>query len=110
MFNYLTERGYSIIYKRPKNTEFPLDQNEQNSLNQGFVDIEADVEEIGRINDYKLTEYYDNIFLLDNVVSKYSEINDINIYIHRNNKMVSFPLQSQPFQVHLFDVTNMRME
>ena len=31
-FNYLTDKGYTVIYKRPKNTEFPLDQNEMNTL------------------------------------------------------------------------------
>ena len=27
MFNYFTENGYKVIYKRPQNTEFPLDDN-----------------------------------------------------------------------------------
>ena len=41
MFNYLTEKGYLVIYKRPKNNEFPLDTNETNSLNMGFNNIES---------------------------------------------------------------------
>ena len=94
MFNYLTESGYSIIYKRPKNTEFPLDQNEQNSLNQGFIDIEADVEGIGRINDYQLTKYYDNIFLLDDIVNNYSEVSDIKTYNEIQLKLFSGSSQS----------------
>ena len=67
-FNYLTENGYGVIYKRPKNNEFPLDQNESNGLNMGFRDISADVEGIGMINDYKLTEFYDDVILMDDLI------------------------------------------
>tara|TARA_R110001592_G_scaffold248191_1_gene510343 strand:+ start:6428 stop:7393 length:966 start_codon:yes stop_codon:yes gene_type:complete len=80
IFNYLTEKGYSIIYKRPKNTEFPLDQNETNSLSQGFTDITAEVEDIGLITDYQLTEYYDNVILLDDIIKQEKTESDINLY------------------------------
>ena len=36
IFNYLTEKGYNVIYKRPDNTEFSLDQNEMMTLNQKY--------------------------------------------------------------------------
>tara|TARA_R110002020_G_scaffold236011_2_gene448287 strand:- start:480 stop:1442 length:963 start_codon:yes stop_codon:yes gene_type:complete len=81
MFNYLTEKGYTVIYKRPKNTEFPLDQNEHNSLSQGFTDITAEVDGIGMITDYQLTQYYDNVILLDDIIKQENYTgSDINLY------------------------------
>ena len=65
IFNILTDKGYNIIYKRPKNIEFVIDPNEW----QG-KDIKANVEGIGEITDFQLTNHYDNIMLLDDVVNK----------------------------------------
>jgi hypothetical protein len=65
IFNILTDKGYNIIYKRPKNIEFAIDPNEW----QG-KDIKANVEGIGEITDFQLTNHYDNIMLLDDVVNK----------------------------------------
>ena len=59
VFNYLTEQDYNIIYKRPNNSEFPLDQNERNGLMMGFTNIVADVEGIGQITDYQLAGFYE---------------------------------------------------
>ena len=57
MFTYLTENNYMVVYRRPKNKELPtMDQNEINTI-QKLGDIEADVEGIGHLTDYKLTEY-----------------------------------------------------
>ena len=70
MFNYLTSSGYSVLYKRPKNVEFPLDNNEVMTIQDG-CNLEASVEGIGVIDDYELTTYYDDVYLLDDIVSKY---------------------------------------
>tara|TARA_R110000751_G_scaffold22719_1_gene63755 strand:+ start:13187 stop:14212 length:1026 start_codon:yes stop_codon:yes gene_type:complete len=67
IFNYLTSKGYDIVYKRPKNTEFPLDQNEVHTVQRQEM-LTANVEGIGHIDDFKLTEYYDNVTLLDDIV------------------------------------------
>tara|TARA_B100000287_G_scaffold434850_1_gene500650 strand:- start:1318 stop:2265 length:948 start_codon:yes stop_codon:yes gene_type:complete len=67
MFNYLTEKNYTIIYKRPKMNEFTIDENEIKTLNNKYT-ISAFAEGLGLVDDYKLTEYYDNIILLDNIV------------------------------------------
>ena len=72
MFNYLTSRGYGVIYKRPKNTEFPLDQNEMNTFNTQDT-LKADVEGIGVITDYELTDYYDDVILFDKILEENSE-------------------------------------
>ena len=76
MFNYLTEKGYKVIYKRAKltNPEFTIDQNEINSIHMGYHNIQANVEGIGLINDYQLTEYFENVLLFDSIFenSKYS--------------------------------------
>lgn len=63
MFDILTEQGYSVIYKRPKNTEFALDPNEIQNHN-----IQADVKDIGVITDYDLVNYFDNVYLFDDVI------------------------------------------
>ncbi len=67
IFNYLASIDYLVIYKRPKNTEFPLDQNEINTLRNQET-LSADVDGIGVISDYDLTTYYDNVILFDDIV------------------------------------------
>lgn len=78
IFNLLTEKGYSIIYKRPKNTEFATDPNELQNR-----DIRFTFDEIGEITDYQLASYYKNVFLFDDVVNSlsgtYNE-NQLNIF------------------------------
>ena len=63
IFNYLTEKGYSVIYKRPKNTEFTNDPNELKGL-----DISANVDGQGVITDFDLCGYYENVYLIDDVI------------------------------------------
>lgn len=65
IFTTLVEKGYNVIYKRPRNVEFATDPNEL--LNQ---DIVANVEGQGVISDYKLTEYFDNVYLFDDIVKE----------------------------------------
>lgn len=65
MFNLLTEKGYNIIYKRPRNTEFATDPNELQNR-----DILANVEGQGVITDYQLTEYFENVYLFDDIVNQ----------------------------------------
>jgi hypothetical protein len=75
IFNYLTENGYSVIYKRPKmdEKEFTIDQNEHMTLSAGYT-ISANVDGLGVIDDYQLTNYYDDVYLIDDLFekSKYS--------------------------------------
>jgi hypothetical protein len=63
IFNYLTEKGYSIVYKRPTNTEFVRDPNEILNGN-----INANVEGIGHITDFDLCEYYENVYKIDDII------------------------------------------
>jgi len=75
IFNYLTGRGYYVIYKRPNNTEFTLDQNEMGTL-QGKFSLSANVEGLGEISDYDLCNYYNgkviNLNELKNNYTQYS--------------------------------------
>lgn len=66
IFSYLTERGYNVIYKRPKNDEFVVDQSEQVTLTQQLK-ITANVENLGLISDFDLCKFFNNkvINLLD---------------------------------------------
>jgi len=74
MFVDLTSKGYVVIYKRATNREeeFAIDQNEMNSLHQGYENILADVEGIGRISDRDLPKYMDDVWLFDDIPTKYS--------------------------------------
>jgi len=65
MFTLLTEKGYNVIYKRPRNTEFTTDPNELQDR-----DISANVEGQGVITDYDLTEYFENVYLFDDIVKE----------------------------------------
>jgi hypothetical protein len=67
MFTYITSCGYEVIYKRPINKEFPMDQNEINSVRQG-LDIRADVEGIGNISDRDLPKYMEGVTLFDDLI------------------------------------------
>jgi hypothetical protein len=53
MFEYLINKGYKIIYKRPENTEFAPDSNELQTLHVGGV-LQAQLEDGRWISDYEL--------------------------------------------------------
>ena len=72
IFNYLTDSGYMVIYKRPKNTEFPIDQNEMNTLRNG-EELKAEVDGIGTMTDFDLTEQYDDVCLFDDFLKDYPQ-------------------------------------
>lgn len=71
IFTILKEKGYNVVYKRATNTEkeFAVDQNETNSLHLGYKDILADVEGIGVVNDFQFCKYFNNVTLLQDIVS-----------------------------------------
>ena len=68
MFNYLTGIGYTVIYKRPNNTEFILDQNEITTM-MNQIELRANIDSGGSISDYDLTRYYDDVILFDDILS-----------------------------------------
>ena len=75
MFTYLMA-DYIVVYRRPTNKELPtIDQNEANTIG-ALGDIESDVEGIGLVNDYQLTEYFDHVILFDE--------------LHKNNSDLSY--------------------
>ena len=88
MFSYLTDKGYSVIYKRVTNKEshFTIDQNEMNSINMGYQDISANVEGVGLMTDYDLTKYYDDVYLFDDVVKQYNHYtyNEVQLKVMAN--------------------------
>ena len=67
IFDYFKSVGYNVVYKRPNNTEFVRDPNELLNNN-----ITANVEGVGMLTDYQLTEYFDNVYLLDNLLKNIS--------------------------------------
>ena len=87
MFNYLTESGYIVIYKRPNNTEFTIDQNEAATLYRQ-ENIVEDVEGIGLMSDFDLVDQYDDVWLFDNVLKDYSEYsyNELQLNLFANSE------------------------
>jgi hypothetical protein len=71
IFNYLTDKGYTVIYKRPNNTEFALDQNEVATLDCK-VTLNANVQGLGVIDDYELCGYYDKVINLNLLKKDYT--------------------------------------
>ena len=85
MFNYLSDKGYTIIYKRPQMNEFIIDENELRTVMNKYT-ISADVDGLGVINDFQLTKYYDNVLLLDDIVKnndKYT-YNEVQLRVFSN--------------------------
>jgi len=85
IFNYLTEKGYMVIYKRPTNTEFPPDQNEMATLQNKEI-LSADVDGIGKITDHELTNYYEDVILFDDIVEENSDLtyNEVQLKLFAN--------------------------
>lgn len=85
LFTYLTDSGYLVVYKRPNNTEFPADQNEDITRTIGCT-LQANVMDIGIINDYELTKYFDDVILLDDIVSEYPNFtyNEVQLKLFAN--------------------------
>ena len=77
IFNYLIEKGYTVIYKRPNNTEFAPDQNELITLHKKHT-LSENVKDIGVLTDYDLCEYYEgkviNLNKLENLGYSYNEL------------------------------------
>ena len=71
IFNYLTDKGYNVIYKRPNNTEFTLDQNEMITLSGRYM-LTPNVRGIGVITDYDLCNYYDKVINLNLLKKDYT--------------------------------------
>ena len=72
IFNYLTNSGYIVIYKRPNNTEFAPDNNEIETLNRN-ISLTAKVEGQGIITDYELCEYYNDVINMNKMKEEYSQ-------------------------------------
>jgi len=91
MFTYLTD--YTIIYRRPTNKELPtIDQNEANTIG-ALGEIEDNVEGIGLINDYQLTEYFDHVILFDELHQKNGDLsyNEFQCMLYANcDKFISY--------------------
>lgn len=80
IFNYLTKTGYNVIYKRPENTEFALDQNEYQTLNSSFK-LHANVEGKGEITDYQLVDMMDNVYNINELNYKEWDYSTLNLKV-----------------------------
>jgi hypothetical protein len=86
MFDYLTSIGYAVIYKRPDNKEgFPLDQNEITTLNNQCT-LTANVHGVGVIDDYQLTSYFNDVYLINEFVNRNRDLtyNEVQLKLFAN--------------------------
>lgn len=86
IFDYLTSKGYAVVYKRPDNHEgFPLDQNEITTVANNCV-LQANVHDIGIIDDYKLTEYFEHVYLINDFKELFTSLtyNEIQLKLFAN--------------------------
>jgi hypothetical protein len=91
IFDYLTNSGYTVIYKRPLNTEFPLDQNEMSTYHNK-ENLVAEVEGGGIISDHQLTTYYEDVILFDDLINKNPNLsyNELQLNVFANvHKFIS---------------------
>ena len=80
LFDYLTKK-YTVVYKRPKNTDYSADQNE----NYKVGDVEANVEGIGVINDYDLARNM-GVLVFRDLLEKHKEMsyNELQFKLYAN--------------------------
>jgi len=84
IFNILTERGYTVVYKRPNNTEFAPDPNELITLSQEQV-LTYNDPKVGKLTDYQLCEYYENVHNINDLVNRYSySYNELQLRLFAN--------------------------
>jgi len=69
MFFYLTSRGYTVIYKRPINNEFVLDENEKTTLENRLF-LAASIQNNRIITDFDLCKNFNNKVLNLNELQK----------------------------------------
>ena len=72
IFNYLTNSGYTIVYKRPDNTEFALDQNEYITNSENVTSkLKATITGHGIMNDWELCGLYEKVHLINDLIDKH---------------------------------------
>ena len=76
MFDYFTSKGYDVLYKRPSNTEFPLDQNEITTIMNKECLVANVTTNSGDflINDWQLAKQYPGVYLLNDLVNQHEDM------------------------------------
>ena len=73
IFEYFKTIGYYVIYKRPTNTEFPVDQNDANAVH---MKLNLTKEINGKVlSDFDLVEQYNNVISFNDIVNDNLEEN-----------------------------------
>jgi len=73
IFSHLVYSGYTVVYKRPDNTEFTLDQNEMMTLDSK-ISLTADVAGVGIMSDYDLCEHFEgNVIDMNKMKKEYPQ-------------------------------------
>ena len=72
IFNYLVNNGYNVVYKRPDNTEFTLDQNEEATKSRKVTSkLKGHIVDNGLKTDWELCEMYETVYLINDLIDKY---------------------------------------
>lgn len=83
LFTELTAAGYHVIYKRPENTEFAIDENEQVMLDNKLV-LKGLVPGIGVLTDKELAIRTPNVHLLETIPDNGYSYNEKQLRIFAN--------------------------
>lgn len=83
IFTMLTTAGYHVIYKRPENTEFPIDENEQMMLGEKLV-LQQDYGYYGLITDKELARRFPKVTVLEDIPNRGYTYNEMQLRIFAN--------------------------
>lgn len=73
IFTFLTNKGYTVIYKRPENTEFPVDYNETSDIINKYG-IKAEDENGNIVDDKQVCRMYKNVIVFDDLHKLYPSL------------------------------------
>jgi len=73
IFSFLTNKGYTVIYKRPENTEFPVDCNETSDIIHQYG-IKATDENGNIVDDKQVCRMYKNVIVFDDLQKSYPNL------------------------------------
>jgi hypothetical protein len=73
IFSYLINKGYNVVYKRPDNSEFTLDQNEEFTNRHDVTSkLKGEIDGHGLVNDWELCGLIENVHLINDLVDKHN--------------------------------------
>lgn len=83
LFSMLSDAGYHVVYKRPENTEFPIDENEEMMV-MHRLSLMEEVDGYGLMSDKQLAREFVNVSVLEDLNDRGYSYNDMQLRIFAN--------------------------